>query len=185
VADDKLERGPGLVAGGLEQGAAGDGGAVDGGQVGVIGLVARIDGLAVLLGDEGVKDTRLEAGGGEGALHEAVVAPRAFDGGQAVPELVAREGVPDFGDGGIERGAVVGDLGGRDQDAAVEVGEEELGADLGAVEAGDAEVFGPSQLDARVQHAAGLADTLSRPPVARAFARAPGGHGTRAFCGRL
>src|SRR3954467_13948274 len=50
MADDQLQRGPGFVTGGLKQGAAGDGGAMEGGQVGVVGLVAGIDGLAVLLG---------------------------------------------------------------------------------------------------------------------------------------
>ena len=52
----------------------------------------------------------------------------------------------------------MGDGGGRDEDAAVEVGEQQLGACLGAVEADDAEVFGSDLLDARVEHAAGLAD---------------------------
>ena len=79
----------------LRAGAAGDGGAVDGGQVGVIGLVAGIDGLAILLGDEGVEDAGLEAGGGEGALDNAVIAAGAFDGDEAVVELVAAEGLAD------------------------------------------------------------------------------------------
>ena len=161
MADDKLQGGPGLVAGGLEQGEAGDGGAMDGGQVGVVGLVAGIDGLAILLGDEGMEDACLEAGGGEGALHEAVIASGAFDGDEAVVELVRGEGLADLGDGGVESGAVVGDGGGRDEDAAVEVGEEELGACLGTVEADDAEVFGTDLLDAGMEDAAGLADAGS------------------------
>ena len=86
----QLQGGPGFVAGGFEQGEAGDGGAVDGGQVGVVGLVAGIDGLAVLLGGEGVDDAGLEAGGGEGALDEAVIAAGAFDGDEAVAEVVLR-----------------------------------------------------------------------------------------------
>ena len=91
-----------------------------------------------------MKDARLEAGGGEGALDEAVIAAGAFDGDEAVAELMVGEGLADVGDGGVEVGSVVGDGGGRDEDAAVEVGEEELGAGLGAVEAEDAEVFGPT-----------------------------------------
>ena len=102
MADEQLQGGPGLVAGGFEQGAAGDGGAMDGGQVGVVGLVAGIDGLAILLGDEGMEDAGLEAGGGEGALHEAVIAAGAFDGDEAVAELVRGEGLADLGDGGVE-----------------------------------------------------------------------------------
>ncbi len=160
LADEQLQGGPGFVAGGFEEGAAGDGGAVDGGQVGVVGLVAGIDGLAILLGDEGMEDARLEAGGGEGALDEAVIAAGAFDGDEAVAELVLGEGVADLGDGGVEVGTVVGDGGGWDEDAAVEVGEEELGAGLGTVEADDAEVFGTDLLDAWMEHAARLADAV-------------------------
>ena len=178
VADDQLQRGPGLVAGGLEQSAAGDGGAMDGGEVGVVGLVAGIDGLAVLLGGEGVQDARLEASGGEGALHEAVIAAGAFDGDEAVVELMLGEGFADLGDGGVEVGTVVGDGGGRDEDAAVEVGEQELGADLGTVEADDAEVFRADLLHAGVQQAARLGDAVVKAAHARALAGTGFGHGT-------
>jgi hypothetical protein len=176
VADDQLQGGPGFIAAGLEQGAAGDGGAVEGGQVGVIGLGAGVDGLAVLLGDEGVQDACLEAGGGEGPLDEAVIAAGTFDGHQAIAELVGGEGVPDLGDGGVEVGAVVGDGGGRQEDAAVEVGEEELGPRLGTVDADDAEVFGSDLLDAGVEHAPGLAETVDGPAWGRASAGARTGH---------
>src|SRR5438132_12673868 len=101
LADEQEQGGPGFVAGGFEEGAAGDGGAVDGGQVGVVGLVAGIDGLAVLLSNKGMEDACLEAGGGEGALQEAVVAAGAFDGDESVTELVLVEGGPDLGDGGV------------------------------------------------------------------------------------
>jgi hypothetical protein len=178
VTDDELQRGPGLVAGGFEEGAAGDGGPVDGGQVGVVSLVARIDGLAVLLGDEGVEDAGLETGGGEGALHQAVIAAGAFDGDQAIAELVVGEGFADLGDGGVEVRAVVGDGGGRDEDAAVEVGEEELGVVLVAVAADDAEVLGADLLDAGMQDAARLAEGGRRPTCGRAFAGTGSGHGT-------
>ena len=97
-------------------------------------LLPGSTGWRILLGDEGVDDAGLEAGGGEGALDEAVIAAGAFDGDEAVVELVLGEGVPDLGDGGVEVGAVVGDGGGRDEDVAVEVGEQELGAGLGAVD---------------------------------------------------
>src|SRR5262245_33058214 len=158
VADDELQAGPSLIAAGLLQGAAGDGSAVDGGQVGVVGLIAGIDGLAVLLGDEGVNDARLEASGGEGALHEAVIAAGAFDGHDAIAELVCGEGVPHLGNGGVEVGPVMSDLGGWDQNAAIEVSEEELGAALVAIVTDDAEVLGADELDAGVQHAAWLGD---------------------------
>ena len=61
---------------------------------------------------------------------------------------------------------------------AVEVGEEELGACLGAVEADDAEVFGSDLLDAGMEHAAGLADGWQRVGV-----RTGGGYGCVAMRG--
>src|SRR5262249_52962254 len=124
LADEQLQRGPGDVATGFLKGAAGDGGAVDSGEVGVIGLVTGIDGLAGLLGDERVEDAGLEAGGGEAALDDAMIASGAFDGDQAIAELVLGEGVPNLGDGSVEFETVVGDVGRRDEDAAVEVGQQ-------------------------------------------------------------
>src|SRR5947209_65395 len=93
MADEQLQGCPGLVAAGFEQGAARDGGAVQGGQISVVGLIAGIDGLTVLLGDEGVDNAGLEAGGGKGALHDTMIAARAFDGGEAVTELMSSKGL--------------------------------------------------------------------------------------------
>ena len=160
VADDELQGGPGLVAGRLEQRTACDGGAVDGVQIGVVGLVARIDGLAILLGDEGVQNARLEASTGEAALDDAVIAAGTLDGDETVAELVRGKGVSNLSDGGVQVRSVMGDVGRRDKDASIEVGEEELGAHLGTVEADDAEVLGTDLLDARVQHAGRLANML-------------------------
>ena len=80
----------------------------------------------------------------------------------AVAEVVGREGLADLGDGGVEVGPVVDHEGGRDEDAAIEVGEQQLGAHFGAVEADDTEVFGTDLLDAGVEHAARLAGGASR-----------------------
>ena len=63
----------------LQQAEAVDGGAVDGGEVGVVGFVAGIGGLAKLFGGVGVKDADLESRLGEGALDRAVVASRPLD----------------------------------------------------------------------------------------------------------
>ena len=104
LADEQEQGGPSFVACGFEESAAGDRGAVDGGQVGVVGFVAGIDGLAILFGDEGMEDARLEAGRGEAALDEAVIAAGAFDGDEAVGELVSGEGRADLCDGGVEVG---------------------------------------------------------------------------------
>ena len=54
------------------------------------------------------------------------------------------------------------DGGGRDEDVAVEVGEHQLGARLGTVDADDAEVLGTDVLDAWVEHAARLGDGRAR-----------------------
>jgi hypothetical protein len=112
MANDELQSGPGLVAFLLLERAAGDRGAVQGSEVNVVGLVAGIDGLPVLLGDEGVNDACLEAGSGEGALDKTVVASGTFDGGDAVEELVVGEGLADAGDGLVEGGSIVRDVSG-------------------------------------------------------------------------
>src|SRR6185312_8035627 len=138
LADEQQQGGPGFIACRFHQGAAGDGGAMDSGQVGVVAFVAGINRLTVLLGNEGMEDACLEAGGGEGSLDESVIASGAFDGDEAIVELVLVEGVPDLGYGVIEFGPVVCNRSGWDENTAIEVGEKELGAELGAVEAEDA-----------------------------------------------
>jgi hypothetical protein len=92
--------------------------------------------------------------------------------------LVDGKCLANLGDGGVEVGPVVGDHRGRDENAAVEVGEEELGAGLGAVEADDAEVFGTDLLDARMKDAAGLADGVDGSAPRRAPAGTGSGHET-------
>jgi hypothetical protein len=91
-------------------------------------------------------------------LHDPVIAAGAFDGDQAVAEWMLLKGLSDLTDGGVEGGPGMSDLGGRNQDAAIEVSEEELGTDLGTVETDDAEMFGSDLLDAGMEDAAGLAD---------------------------
>src|SRR5438128_4183909 len=103
-----------------------------------------------------MEDAGLETGGGEGALHDTVIATRAFDGDQTVAQLVLREGVTDLSDGGVQSGSRMGNHGRGKDNATVEVGEEKLGASLGTVEAEDAKVFRTDLLDAGVEHAARL-----------------------------
>ena len=73
-----------------------------------------------------------------------MIAPGAFDGDHAIADLVLCEGQPDLSNGGVKVGSVVLDRSRRDEVATVEVGEQELGADLVAVEADDAKMFGPT-----------------------------------------
>ncbi len=140
-------------------------------------LVPGSTGWRYCLVTNGVQDARLEASGGEGTLDEAVIAAGAFDGDEAITELVLGKGVADLGDGGVECGAVVLDGGGRNQDVAIEIGEEELGAELGTVKADDAEVIGADLLDAGVPSAAGLGDAVVKATVARALAGTGSGQG--------
>lgn len=127
-------------------------------QVGVVGLVVGVGRLAELLGGEGVDDAGLEAGGGEGPLHDAVVAAGALDGGDQVPQVVLGSRGADGGDGVVEGGAGVVEEGGRHQHLAEEVGEHPLGAVLGAIDADDAEVIGADLLDTGVERPFGLVD---------------------------
>jgi len=78
---------------------------MDSGQVGVIGLVAGIHRLAILLGDKRMEDAGFETGRRERALRQPVIAAGAFDGDQAVAELVLLEGLPDLRHGGVESGS--------------------------------------------------------------------------------
>src|SRR6266702_1612063 len=151
VADEQLQGGPGLVAAGFQERATRDGSAVDGGQVGIVGLVAGIDRLTVLLGDKGMEDAGLETRRGEGALRDPVIAARAFNGDHAVAELVLLEGLPDLPDGGVQSRPRMRDYRGGNEQASVKVGEERLGADLGAIKADDAEVFRSDELHAGME----------------------------------
>jgi hypothetical protein len=107
-----------------------------------------------------------------------MIAARAFDGDQAVAELVVVEGVTDLGDGGVEIGSVVGDYGGRNEEAAIEVGEEKLGAGLGTVEADDAEVLRADLLDAGMEYTAGLAYRDGNSAAGRTTSGTRGSHET-------
>ena len=134
----------------LEQAEAVDGGAVDGGEVGVIGLVAGVGGESKLFGGVGVDDADLEARLAEGALDRSVVASGALDDDDQVLDVVPGHGVADGRHGGLEARPVVLDGGRLDEDSAVEVGEHDFGAGLGAIDADEGEVLRPDSLDARV-----------------------------------
>ena len=78
MAGPELQRRIGRVARGLLQAEAVDRGAEDPRlRVGRVGLGVVLGGLAVMAGDRGVDDAGVEAGGGEGALHRAMIASRS------------------------------------------------------------------------------------------------------------
>ena len=54
---------PVVIEVGFEQRTTVDGSAMDGEEIGVVGFVAGVGGLAKLLGGEGMDDARLQAGG--------------------------------------------------------------------------------------------------------------------------
>jgi len=174
VAAEEREGDVGVGPGRLQQAEAVGAGAEDGGQVGVVGLVVRVGGLAVLLGREGMHQPRLEAGLAEGALHGAVVLAGALDEDDQVAQVMLLHGLTEAVDGGLEVAAGVGQRGRRAQHLAVEVGEQPLGAGLGAVDGDDAEVLRPDLLHAGDQLAVGLQQLEGL-----AGLRRPRGRGTR------
>ena len=150
VSGQQLEPDVGGIGFGLRQTEAVDGGAMDGGEVGVVGLVAGIRGESILFGGVGVDDADLEPCLPEGAPDRAVIASGTLDDHDRILDVVAVHCGAHGQDGGIEGRSVVLDGGRLDQDSAVEVGEQDLGAGLGAVDAHEGEVFGTDGEDARV-----------------------------------
>jgi hypothetical protein len=124
-----------------------DGSAVNRGEIGVIGLVSGIGGLAVLLGRVRVDDTDLDPSLGERALNGAVITPGSLDDADEVFDIVSCHCGADVLESGLKARAVVLDGGRLQKDPAVEVREQDLGACLGAVHAKEREVFGPNSLD--------------------------------------
>jgi hypothetical protein len=124
---------PVVIQRGLEQGTAIDGSTMDGEQVGVVGFVTRIGGLAKLLGGEGMDDARFQAGGSTGALDGAMVTPGALDGDEEVAEIMGSHGLPDEGDGGVECRTVICHFRWGNKHIAKEVAEHPFAACFGAV----------------------------------------------------
>ena len=79
-----------------------------------------------------------------------------FDGDDQIAELMGRHGLTQGGDGLVEALRGMFDGRGRDQDAAVEIGEHPLGARLGTVDGDDAKVLRLSLLDPGMQGAGRL-----------------------------
>ena len=81
---------------GLEQAEAVDGGAVDAGEVVIVGLVARVGGLAKMFAGEGVHQPRLPAAAPHRALHRPMVLAGALDGGDQIADVMGGGGLPDL-----------------------------------------------------------------------------------------
>src|SRR5438128_9764478 len=101
-------------------------------------------------------DADFEPGGGQGALHGAVITAGAFDRHQKILQSVGRQRLSNLSDCRIQAGAVVFDNGWRDDDVAVEISKHPLGSGLGAINADDAKVLRTYILDARMDNTARL-----------------------------
>src|SRR5205085_9241393 len=115
-----------------------------------------------------------EAGGGEGVLDGMMVTASSFDGDEDIEDSVLGHRLADEGGRRFELDAVVRDLGRRDEDLAVEIGEHPFGACLGTVDADDAKMFGADLLDAWMDDTAWLVNKLgvARPgPLGGALGR--------------
>src|SRR5262249_54840557 len=132
--------------------------------------------LAELVAGQGMNDPGLVAGGGVGALNRLMIGTGPFDGDRDIAEVMSRDRLPQGGDGLLEALPGMLDLGGFDQDAAVEIGEYPLGAGLGTIDRHDAEVLGCGHLDPGVNRAGWLDDRV----VARRAASSPPGRSSHA-----
>jgi hypothetical protein len=92
-----------------------------------------------------------------------MIASGAFNGDEAIAELVMIEGEADLGYGAVKVGAIVSHPGRWDEDPPIEIGQEEFGADLGRVKADDAKMFWSDLLDAGMKQAARLTNRGGRP----------------------
>jgi Putative restriction endonuclease len=122
-----------------------------------------------------VNDPDLEAAGGEGALDRSVIGAGALDGDDEVTKAVRLDGLSQRRHGLLEAAAGVLDLSGRDEDAAVVIGEHPLGPGLGAIDGDDAEVLGPGRLGPGMDRSRGLGDRGGAPVPARG-STGRGGH---------
>src|SRR5436305_3582553 len=82
----------------------------------------------------------------------------SLDGNEQITQVVLSDRLADLSDGRVEAWLVVLNLGGRDQDAAVEIGEHPLGACLGTIDSHNAEVLGTGLLDAGMKRSGRLGD---------------------------
>src|SRR6266566_5403575 len=91
----------------------------------------------------------------------------SFDGDKHIAQVVLSDRLADLGDGRVEAWLVMLNLGGRDEDAAVEIGEHPLRAYLGTIDSYDAEVLGTGLLDTRMKRSGRLGDGQETPRPAR------------------
>ena len=131
-------------------------GTVHGEEVGVVGFIAGIGGLAILFGGVGMKDADLDPGLGEGDLDRTVVASGPLDDPDHVLDRVPLGGVTHQLQHRLETRLVVLDSGRLQEHPAVEVRQHDLGANLCAIDTKDREMLGADGLDTRVNDTPGF-----------------------------
>ena len=150
---------------------------MNGGQVGVVGLDKRIAALAEVLARERMHEANVVADTTERVAGEVVIPTGAFDRDDQVADVVVRTGLLQLSEGRLQLDAVVGNLGRRDKDVAVEIGEHPFEPRLGTIDADDAKVLRTDSLDAGVNDPPGLVNERGK-PSAGAFAESSGSHGS-------
>src|ERR1700679_105176 len=137
----------------LQQTETVDGGAVDRREVGVVGFVARIGGLAKLFGRVGMKHADFDPPCDEGTLDWAVVAPRPLNDGDLVLDAVLCQGIADALQRRLEGNSVVLDAGRFHENSTVEIGDHDLRSPLGAIDADKGKILGADRSDTWMNHA--------------------------------
>ncbi len=100
---------------------------------------------------------RLAAGLAKRALHGAVVGAGHLDGHQVILQAVLLDRFPELQGGQLQRGPLVFDDRRGDEHLAIEVAKHPLRAGFGTIHGDDAEPFRAYGLNARLDHAIGLA----------------------------
>ena len=152
------------VSGLFDQAEAVDRGAINRVEIGVIGLVARIGGLAELFGGQRVNRPGVEPGLDESPFDREVIPPGPLDGDDHVQQTGPLDDLAYRLHHRLEAVSCVLDRGGRYEDLAVEVGQHPFGAGLGTINADDAEMLRTDGLNPGVDDPAGLVDQVTREP---------------------
>lgn len=142
----------------LQQTEAIDGGAEDRHQIGVVGLVAWIDSLAVLLRGEGMNHPRLESGRGKGAFHHVVITSGPLEGHNLLSQTMSLSGSLQLHHRYGKVSLHMRQFCRGKQDSPIEVTEHPLRSRLRTIHTHDAKMLWPHALHAIVQLPLGLVD---------------------------
>ena len=177
VSGPELELAVDRIPGGFDQPVAITGSLDDSFQVGIVGFLVGMSSVTEVAGDHGEDNPHIKTSGREGPLGWLVITPGALHNHDHILELVKSHGLADLGDGVIERVATMIQDRRRDQDLAVEVGEQQLGTGLGTIDGDDAEVLGADGSNTGGEDAVSLPQVLKSARRWRRTAIGGGNHG--------